>query len=40
MTANGGAIYEPRFTALLKVEQCLVCHGSGRIADIQTMHSK
>ena len=40
MTANGGAIYEPRSTALLKVEQCLVCHGSGRTADIKTMHSK
>jgi OmcA/MtrC family decaheme c-type cytochrome len=40
MTANGGAIYEARSTALLKQEQCLVCHASGRIADIKAVHSK
>ena len=37
---NGGSIYEARSTALGKEEQCLVCHASGRIADIQAMHSK
>src|SRR5512133_3343309 len=35
---NGGAFYEPRATALLKVEQCMVCHGSGRTADIKAVH--
>jgi OmcA/MtrC family decaheme c-type cytochrome len=40
MTSNGGAIYEPRSTALLKVEQCLLCHATGRVADIKEMHSK
>jgi OmcA/MtrC family decaheme c-type cytochrome len=36
--ANGGAFYEPRATALLKVEQCMVCHGPGRTADIKAVH--
>ncbi|GAB3776962.1 hypothetical protein GCM10028796_55410 [Ramlibacter monticola] len=40
MTSNGGSIYEARSTALLKVEQCLICHASGRIADIKAVHSK
>ena len=35
---NGGAFYEPRATGLLKVEQCMVCHGSGRTADIKAVH--
>jgi OmcA/MtrC family decaheme c-type cytochrome len=35
---NGGAIYEARTTALAKVEQCLICHGTGKIADIKAMH--
>lgn len=35
---NGGSFYETRATALLKVEQCLVCHGSGRTADIKAVH--
>ncbi|WP_243287146.1 OmcA/MtrC family decaheme c-type cytochrome [Geothrix terrae] len=35
---NGGAFYEPRATALLKVEQCMVCHGPGRTADIKAVH--
>jgi OmcA/MtrC family decaheme c-type cytochrome len=35
---NGGAFYEPRATALAKVESCLVCHGSGAIADIKAIH--
>ena len=38
MTGNGGAFYEARATALTKVEQCLVCHGNGRTADIKTVH--
>jgi OmcA/MtrC family decaheme c-type cytochrome len=35
---NGGAFYEARATALLKVEQCMVCHGTGRTADIKAVH--
>jgi len=38
---NGAAWYEPRSTALSKTnETCLLCHGTGRIADINVMHSK
>nr|WP_236599695.1 OmcA/MtrC family decaheme c-type cytochrome [Ramlibacter alkalitolerans] len=40
MTANGGSIYEARATALGKTEQCLVCHASGKIADIKAVHAK
>jgi hypothetical protein len=40
MEANGGSFYDPRSTALPKVETCLVCHGTGRIADIAVEHSK
>jgi OmcA/MtrC family decaheme c-type cytochrome len=35
---NGGTFYQPRSAAT--TETCLVCHGSGRIADIAVMHSK
>ena len=38
MQGNGGAIYEPRSTALAKVEQCMICHGTGKTADIKAMH--
>ena len=37
---NGGAIYKPRGAALAKTETCLICHGTGRIADIKASHSK
>jgi OmcA/MtrC family decaheme c-type cytochrome len=38
--SNGGAFYEDRVTALAtKTEQCLICHGSGGVADIKTVHS-
>jgi cytochrome c553 len=37
---NGGSIYVPRSTALGTVETCMVCHGDGRIADIEVMHAK
>jgi cytochrome c551/c552 len=40
MKVNGGSIYAPRATALANPEQCLVCHGTGRIADIKAMHAK
>lgn len=38
MQGNGGAFYEPRSSALAKVEQCLICHGAGKTADIKAMH--
>lgn len=38
MTSNGGAIYEARGTAIGKTEQCLVCHGKGRVADVAVIH--
>jgi len=38
---NGAAYYEARSTAITgRNEQCLICHGTGRIADIAVMHSK
>jgi OmcA/MtrC family decaheme c-type cytochrome len=40
MTINGGSIYAPRATALANPETCLVCHGTGRVADIKAMHAK
>jgi OmcA/MtrC family decaheme c-type cytochrome len=38
--SNGGSIYAARSAALAKPETCLVCHASGRIADIKAMHAK
>ena len=40
MRANGGSIYAPRAAALATTEQCLVCHASGKIADIKAVHTK
>ncbi|MBK7685945.1 MAG: OmcA/MtrC family decaheme c-type cytochrome [Rhodocyclaceae bacterium] len=40
MESNSGSIYRTRTEALAKPETCLVCHGSGRTADIKVMHSK
>jgi OmcA/MtrC family decaheme c-type cytochrome len=40
MRANGGSFYQVRTAALATPEQCLVCHGSGRTADIAVEHSK
>ncbi len=34
----GGSFYEPRRTAFQTVEQCLICHGHGTIADISEVH--
>ncbi len=39
-TAGTGSIYAPRSTALGTVEQCSLCHGPGKVADIKVMHSK
>jgi len=40
MEANGASIYLARSTALGRTETCMVCHDSGRIADIKVMHAK
>ncbi len=40
MEANGGSIYLARTTALATTETCMICHASGRIADIKVMHAK
>jgi OmcA/MtrC family decaheme c-type cytochrome len=37
-TINGGSIYQPRSTALNTVETCMICHGTGQIADIAQVH--
>jgi OmcA/MtrC family decaheme c-type cytochrome len=37
---NGGSIYAPRSTALNTTETCLICHGTGRIADIKAVHAQ
>jgi len=38
MKNNGGAFYEARSTAFTKIEQCLICHGNGKTADIRAVH--
>jgi OmcA/MtrC family decaheme c-type cytochrome len=42
MQSNGGAIYQPRSSVggatLFNLEACLVCHGSGKVADIKAVH--
>jgi OmcA/MtrC family decaheme c-type cytochrome len=49
--ANGGTLYQPassvsatgsadRSKGFTKVEQCMVCHGPGRTADIKDVHAK
>ena len=39
MQLNGGSLYAPRSTALTTVETCLICHGTGAIADIAVVHA-
>jgi OmcA/MtrC family decaheme c-type cytochrome len=36
---NGGSIYKARSAALDTIETCIICHGSGKIADIQEVHA-
>ena len=39
--SNTGSFYQARNTATsASAETCLVCHGTGRIADIAVEHSK
>ena len=40
MKGNSGSFYQARSAALGTSETCLVCHGTGRTADIAVMHSK
>lgn len=43
MKANGGLFYAPRATALAPSgakEQCMLCHGPGRVAAIGTVHQR
>ena len=43
MESNGGSMYRTRGApdnALAKPEQCMICHGTGRVADIKAMHDK
>ena len=40
MAANGGSFYVARSTALSQSETCMVCHATGRVADIKAMHEK
>jgi len=40
MKGNTGSFYAPRSAALGVSETCLVCHGTGRTADIAVVHSK
>jgi hypothetical protein len=40
MQSNGGAFYQARGSAIGGTsESCLVCHGTGRIADIAVVHA-
>ncbi len=40
MENNGGSFYDPRSTAVTRTEQCLVCHGNGKTADISVVHKQ
>jgi OmcA/MtrC family decaheme c-type cytochrome len=40
MTSSGGSFYAARSAAMLKAEQCLICHGPGSVASIKDVHSK
>jgi OmcA/MtrC family decaheme c-type cytochrome len=41
MQTNGGSFYEARSTAFSKPqrEECVLCHGPGRVASISTLHA-
>lgn len=40
MQTNGGSFYAPRSAALGTLEQCMLCHGPGRVADIRLVHAR
>ena len=40
MRSNGGSIYAARGGALANAEQCVLCHGDGKLASIKVVHAK
>ncbi|MBI5482006.1 MAG: OmcA/MtrC family decaheme c-type cytochrome [Deltaproteobacteria bacterium] len=38
MDMNGGSFYETRAAAAGKIEQCMLCHGPGKVAAIADVH--
>jgi hypothetical protein len=40
MSQNGGSLYLTRALGLQKEETCLLCHGSGKLADIKAVHAR
>ena len=38
MESNGATIYGTRTAAAATVEQCLICHGPGKLAAIKDVH--
>lgn len=47
MTSNGGVLYKARADVkaanggvMVNNEQCLICHGAGRVADVEVVHSQ
>ncbi len=40
MRTNGGSLYVARGGALAIGEQCILCHGADKVADIKAMHAK
>ena len=40
MKVNGGTFYGTRLDAKAATEQCFVCHGSGKTADIKAVHAR
>jgi hypothetical protein len=38
MQSNGGRFYETRSASLPAAEQCLICHGPGKVAAIADVH--
>jgi OmcA/MtrC family decaheme c-type cytochrome len=40
MEGNGGSFYDARSAAVTRTEQCLVCHGNGKTADISAVHKQ
>ncbi len=40
MENNGGSFYDARSVAVTRTEQCLVCHGNGKVADIGVVHKQ
>jgi len=39
-TTGNGSFYSPRSTAIATKEQCLFCHGPGKLVPIKDAHAK